>query len=137
MSGGVDSAVTYGLCHRAMRKEGSPIQRVVGVAQPICSTASVWQRALELKEAFNGEIITVDQTEIHKQLFGLVEKEVRSKIQEILELLKMTTVDWYRGRYLCSWSAAFISANPCGIFRCTASFPREASLCCHGNRKLR
>ena len=76
VSGGVDSAVTYALCHRAMSKEGSPIKRVIGIAQPICSTASVWQRALELKDAFNGEIITIDQTEIHKQLYDIVEKAV-------------------------------------------------------------
>jgi hypothetical protein len=35
LSGGVDSAVTLGLMHRAATMEGSPIKRVVAVAQPI------------------------------------------------------------------------------------------------------
>jgi NAD+ synthase (glutamine-hydrolysing) len=72
VSGGIDSAVMYGLCVIASKQPGSPIQRVVGVAQPIHSTASIWERALELPAAFGGEVITVDQTAIHTQLDGLV-----------------------------------------------------------------
>ena len=60
VSGGVDSAVMYGLCTIASKMPGSPIQRVVGVAQPIHSTASIWRRALELPAAFGGEVVTVD-----------------------------------------------------------------------------
>ena len=56
----------------AAKQLGSPIQRVVGVAQPIHSTASIWRRALELQPAFGGEIITVDQTALHSQLDALV-----------------------------------------------------------------
>jgi len=72
VSGGVDSAVMYGLVTIAAKQLGSPIQRVVGVAQPIHSTASIWRRALELQPAFGGEIITVDQTALHSQLDALV-----------------------------------------------------------------
>ena len=72
VSGGVDSAVMYGLCMNASKQPGSPIQRVVGVAQPIHSTASIWKRALELPAAFGGEVITVDQTALHTQLDTLV-----------------------------------------------------------------
>ena len=72
VSGGVDSAVMYGLCSIASKQPGSPIQRVVGVAQPIHSTASIWRRALELTPAFGGEVITVDQTALHSTLDGLV-----------------------------------------------------------------
>ena len=72
VSGGVDSAVIYGLCVIASKQPGSPIQRVVGVAQPIHSTASIWQRALELQPAFGGEVITVDQTALHSQLDSIV-----------------------------------------------------------------
>jgi NAD+ synthase (glutamine-hydrolysing) len=72
VSGGVDSAVMYGLCTIASKLPGSPIQRVVGVAQPIHSTASIWRRALELPAAFGGEVITVDQTALHTQLDGIV-----------------------------------------------------------------
>ena len=35
MSGGIDSSVTAALCLHAQKMEGSPIKRVVGVAQPI------------------------------------------------------------------------------------------------------
>jgi NAD+ synthase (glutamine-hydrolysing) len=72
VSGGVDSAVMYGLCTIASKMPGSPIQRVVGVAQPIHSTASIWRRALELPAAFGGEVVTVDQTSLHTQLDGIV-----------------------------------------------------------------
>jgi NAD+ synthase (glutamine-hydrolysing) len=72
VSGGVDSAVIYGLCVIASKQPDSPIQRVVGVAQPIHSTASIWRRALELQPAFGGEVITVDQTALHSQLDSLV-----------------------------------------------------------------
>lgn len=72
VSGGVDSAVMYGLVTIAAKQLGSPIQRVVGVAQPIHSTASIWRRALELPDAFGGEVITVDQTAFHSQLDTLV-----------------------------------------------------------------
>ena len=72
VSGGVDSAVMYGLCSIASKQPGSPIQRVVGIAQPIHSTASIWRRALELQPAFGGEVITVDQTALHSQLDAIV-----------------------------------------------------------------
>jgi NAD+ synthase (glutamine-hydrolysing) len=72
VSGGVDSAVMYGLCTIASKLPGSPIQRVVGVAQPIHSTASIWTRALELQPAFGGQVITVDQTALHSQLDAIV-----------------------------------------------------------------
>ena len=72
VSGGIDSAVMYALCVAASKQPGSPIQRVVGVAQPIHSTASIWERALELPLVFGGEVITVDQTALHTQLDGIV-----------------------------------------------------------------
>ena len=56
----------------ASKQPGSPIQRIVGVAQPIHSTESIWKRALELQPAFGGEVITVDQTALHSQLDTLV-----------------------------------------------------------------
>lgn len=72
VSGGIDSAVMYALCVVASKQPGSPIQRVVGVAQPIHSTESIWRRALELPAAFGGEVITVDQTALHTQLDTIV-----------------------------------------------------------------
>jgi NAD+ synthase (glutamine-hydrolysing) len=40
ISGGVDSAVTLGLCKRAAGMPESPIKRILGVCQPIHSSVS-------------------------------------------------------------------------------------------------
>jgi len=79
VSGGVDSAVTYGLMALAAKAEGSPIKRYLGIAQPIHSTERVWKRALELGEVFGGEIKVVDQTALHTQLDELVGNAVGIK----------------------------------------------------------
>lgn len=71
LSGGIDSAVTFALLSRAKATENSPITKILGVAQPISSTASIQDRAYELSRY--GEIITVDQTEIFRSLAPLVE----------------------------------------------------------------
>jgi NAD+ synthase (glutamine-hydrolysing) len=76
LSGGVDSAATLGLMIAASKKPNSPIQKVLGVAQPIHSTASIWQRALECGEKMGAEVITVDQTPIFDALSSLVENAV-------------------------------------------------------------
>eukprot|EP00693_Jakoba_libera_P002535 EC692451.1.p2 GENE.EC692451.1~~EC692451.1.p2 ORF type:complete len:197 (+),score=65.60 EC692451.1:136-726(+) len=68
VSGGIDSAVTLALMMAASKKEGSTIERVVGVAQPIHSTASIQDRAYELGPALGAEIITVDQSSLHTEL---------------------------------------------------------------------
>jgi len=72
VSGGVDSAVVYGLMIAASKKADSPIQKTLGIAQPIHSTESIWKRALLLKDAFGGNIVTVDQTPV----FDLLSKVV-------------------------------------------------------------
>jgi len=79
VSGGVDSAVTLGLLKRAQKKEGSPIQRVVGIAQPIKSTEKIWRRALTLQKAFDAEIITIDQSELHTQLQKIADEAIGIK----------------------------------------------------------
>lgn len=76
VSGGVDSAVTAALCKYAQKMEGSPIQRVVGVSQPIHSSAWALNRATTLCTALGVEQITVDQTEVHTQVCGIVEKAI-------------------------------------------------------------
>eukprot|EP01117_Protostelium_nocturnum_P007282 TRINITY_DN2606_c0_g1_i1.p1 TRINITY_DN2606_c0_g1~~TRINITY_DN2606_c0_g1_i1.p1 ORF type:complete len:296 (+),score=123.26 TRINITY_DN2606_c0_g1_i1:117-1004(+) len=77
VSGGIDSSVILALAHRAMEKEGSPIVKVVGVAQPIHSTEKIWKRALELEAAFpKAKIVTVDQSSIFDQLKATVDKSV-------------------------------------------------------------
>jgi len=73
LSGGVDSACTLGLMLAASKKPNSPIQRVIGVAQPIHSTESIWKRALEAGKAMGAEVITVDQSDLHTTLSRRVE----------------------------------------------------------------
>jgi NAD+ synthase (glutamine-hydrolysing) len=74
VSGGIDSAVTLALCAEAKKHAGSPIQHVVGVCQPICSSAWALERGRENIAACGAEEIIVDQTEIFKTLGGLVDK---------------------------------------------------------------
>ncbi|KAH0574730.1 NH3-dependent NAD synthetase [Spironucleus salmonicida] len=71
VSGGIDSSVTFALANYAQHQPNSPIQRVLGVLQPIHSTAQIQDRALLLKDF--GDLITVDQTEIFDSLFKKVD----------------------------------------------------------------
>lgn len=73
VSGGVDSAVTLALMTHAKEQKDSPIQRVLGIAQPIKSTEKIWKRAHLLKDVYNAELITVDQTQIYTQLKEIVD----------------------------------------------------------------
>eukprot|EP00696_Hemimastix_kukwesjijk_P012703 gnl/Hemi2/25980_TR8723_c0_g1_i1.p1 gnl/Hemi2/25980_TR8723_c0_g1~~gnl/Hemi2/25980_TR8723_c0_g1_i1.p1 ORF type:complete len:298 (+),score=100.60 gnl/Hemi2/25980_TR8723_c0_g1_i1:95-988(+) len=77
VSGGIDSAVTLALCMHARRKENSPIVRVVGIAQPIHSTASIQNRAYEAAQRCGAEVITIDQSALHTQLSSLVEAALK------------------------------------------------------------
>ena len=97
-SGGVDSASTIGLAKAASKKpgliivvhwhlvfeltlicvifivfSGSPITKVLGICQPIQSTASIWQRAIDVCSTLQCECITVDQSDINIQLQTKVE----------------------------------------------------------------
>ena len=74
VSGGVDSAVILALCAHAQKQENSPVEKVLGVAQPIHSTDAIWKRALAL-DTF-APIVTVDQSKIHDDLSALVDKAV-------------------------------------------------------------
>lgn len=60
---------------------GSPLKRVIGIAQPIHSTSTVWKRAYELK-SLGGEIFTVDQTPIYDQLVKLVQTNIPQPAKE-------------------------------------------------------
>jgi NAD+ synthase (glutamine-hydrolysing) len=79
VSGGVDSAVTLALLKHAQKMEVSPIKRVVGIAQPIHSTAKIQDRAYELCRAFDAECVTIDQTSLHSQLTEIVQKNTGLK----------------------------------------------------------
>lgn len=68
ISGGIDSAVTLALCMRAKKMAGSPITHVVGVCQPIASSAWALERGQEAIRHLGAEEVVVDQTDIHKTL---------------------------------------------------------------------
>ena len=68
VSGGVDSAVTLGLMKYAMNMENSPIQRILGISQPIHSSKWAYDRAIECANALGVEIVVVDQTPVFDSL---------------------------------------------------------------------
>jgi len=76
LSGGVDSSCTLALLLHAQKQPGSPIKKVLSIAQPIHSTKSIQDRAYEVAGALGADIITVDQTSLHTQLSGIVTQAV-------------------------------------------------------------
>ena len=68
VSGGVDSAVTLGLMKYAMQMKDSPIQKILGISQPIHSSQWAYDRAVECGKALGVEIIVVDQTPVFDSL---------------------------------------------------------------------
>ena len=111
LSGGVDSAVTFALMNNAAKQEGSPIKRCVAIAQPINSTKSIMDRAYEAQKVLGGEIITVDQTELHGQLSKLVESAIsiegKSFAQGQLRSYMRTPVGYYVAQLVSQ------EGNPC------------------------
>jgi len=77
VSGGVDSAVTLGLIKHAKELKGSPIERVLGVCQPIHSSDWALNRGLECGKALDVECVTIDQTDQHNRLVDLIDKAVK------------------------------------------------------------
>jgi len=76
LSGGVDSAVTLGLMKRALDAKDSPLKRILAVNQPIHSSDWAYNRAKECADAFQAQLVKIDQTAIHNQLVSLIDKEV-------------------------------------------------------------
>ena len=68
VSGGVDSAVTLGLIKHAMDMSGSPIERILGISQPIHSSQWAYDRAMECGKALGVEMVVVDQTPVFDSL---------------------------------------------------------------------
>lgn len=73
ISGGIDSAVTMALCAKAMKMEGSPITKNVGVCQPILSSPWALERGKENIKACGAIEVVCDQTQIFHQLKQLVD----------------------------------------------------------------
>jgi len=109
VSGGVDSSVTYLLAKYAMKKDDSPIKKLLGIAQPIKSTESVWSRALELEdiEDSDGQITILDQSsafkdltyEIKNKVYG-VEDSIRQFADGQLKSYMRTPVNYYVAQLL-------------------------------------
>lgn len=104
ISGGIDSAVTLALIHRAMKRENSPIKRVVAICQPIHSTKSIWERALELSKYDGVEIVTVDQSDIFNQLKSTVDNVMDTEgnhfVSGQLKSYMRTPVNYYTAQLL-------------------------------------
>ena len=71
MSGGVDSAVTLRLMKYAMSMKDSPIQRILGISQPIHSSQWAYDRAMECGKALGVDMVVVDQTSVFDSLVAL------------------------------------------------------------------
>ncbi len=88
----------------ASKKPNSPIERVVGIPQPIKSTEKIWKRALELKDALQIEMFTVDQSDIFTQLQNAVDTAVGIKGQSFaagqLKSYMRTPVGFYVAQLL-------------------------------------
>ncbi|KAG5496228.1 hypothetical protein JKF63_02529 [Porcisia hertigi] len=79
VSGGIDSAVVLALCARAMQSHDSPIEKNVGLCQPIHSSEWALRRGKENITACGATEVVVDQTDFHVHLAALVEKAVGIK----------------------------------------------------------
>ncbi len=105
-SGGIDSAVTVALAVAASKVPGSPLDKVMSIAQPIHSTAKIQDRAYEVAEKFGVEIVTVDQSEVHTELCRLVQSAVgyegNAFIDGQMRSYMRTPVNFYVAQLLAS-----------------------------------
>lgn len=67
----MDSAVTLGLMKYAMSMKDSPIQRILGISQPIYSSQWAYDRAMECGKALGVDMVVVDQTSVFDSLVAL------------------------------------------------------------------
>ena len=113
LSGGVDSAVTCALMKHAASMPGSPIKKVLGVAQPIHSSGWALGRANECGKALGVEVVSVDQTALHDQLRGLIDEKVGIKGEPFatgqLRSYQRTPVGYYVAQLLSQ------SGMPCVV----------------------
>lgn len=73
VSGGVDSAVTLGLCLETMKQYPDVLKKVVPIAQPIHSSDWAVNRAQELCNTFNVPLRVINQTSMYDQLKNAVD----------------------------------------------------------------
>lgn len=85
ISGGVDSSCVLGLLKKAQdlaaEDPSHPFNpanggKIIPLAQPIHSTPTIQNRAYEAAAAFGVDVVTVDQSDVHRQLVSTVESQI-------------------------------------------------------------
>ena len=77
VSGGIDSSVTLALLNYTKRMENSNLKKLYIVNQPIHSSDWAFNRAKELCDKFEIDMITIDQSDIHTSICNKVENEIQ------------------------------------------------------------
>ena len=73
VSGGIDSATTLALLKHTMEMPDSNLKKILALSQPIHSSGLACERARDLCDAFNIELIVIDQSDIHRNLVSKFE----------------------------------------------------------------
>ena len=107
ISGGIDSAVTIMLCQRAMQQQDSPIQKVLGIVQPIHSTKSIMDRGQEFLIEKKIDYIVVDQTEV----FDLLSKTIENSISMTNSQFAAGQLKSYMRTPVAYYCAQLLSSN--------------------------
>jgi NAD+ synthase (glutamine-hydrolysing) len=76
VSGGIDSSTVFAICKYASNQYNSNIKKIVALAQPIESTASIWKRVFELEKVFNHPVITIEQTQYYNNLINMITNNI-------------------------------------------------------------
>jgi len=121
MSGGVDSSCVAALCMEASKKPGSPIEKVLGIAQPIKSTASIQNRAYECANAIGLEIVTIDQSAVFDSLTPIVHQAVCLIVAiHLIFPFFLLSLGWDHWQSVCNGTAEVLHAYSGCILRCPA-----------------
>jgi NAD+ synthase (glutamine-hydrolysing) len=76
VSGGIDSALTIKLADYAKKQKNSPIQKVLGIVQPIKSTPEIISRAIDFLKDANIDYVVIDQSQVFDLILQIVNKSV-------------------------------------------------------------
>jgi NAD+ synthase (glutamine-hydrolysing) len=77
VSGGIDSAVTLALLINIYKLQDSNLKKICVLNQPIGSSQWSIERSKELCNSMNIDLLIIDQTEIHKSIVEIVNKQVK------------------------------------------------------------
>ena len=76
VSGGVDSAVTLGLCLETQKRYPDILKKVLPITQPIHSSAWAQGRSQELCDSYGVKLAVIDQTPIFDQLKTTIDESI-------------------------------------------------------------